>query len=156
MSPSVSRSVDIDAPAEQVWTLVCDLPGMGSLSPESTGGVWVDGGGPVLGAVFRGTNAQGSRRWSTRSRVVRCEPLRAFAFDVSSVGLPVAQWSYELAAAPGGGCQVTETWVDRRGRLVGLVGRLLTGVQDREAFTANSIETTLARVKARAEMPHSK
>ena len=151
MSATVTRSVDIDAPAEHVWKIVSDLPGMGSLSPENTGGSWADGGGPVLGAVFRGTNAQGSRTWSTRSRVVRCEPGRAFAFDVSSVGLPVAQWSYELAATPAGGCRVTETWQDRRGRLVGLAGRLLTGVQDREAFTAVSIETTLARVKARAE-----
>ncbi len=151
MSPSVSRSVDIAAPADRVWEIVSDLPGMGSLSPESTGGVWADGAGPALDAVFRGTNAQGSRTWSTRSRVVRCEPGREFAFEVSSVGLPVAQWSYELAATPDGGCRVTETWQDRRGRLVGLAGRLMTGVQDREAFTANSIETTLARVKAKAE-----
>lgn len=153
MTTSVSRFVDIAAPAGRVWEIVSDLPGMGSLSPESTGGVWTDGGGPRLGAVFRGTNAQGSRTWSTRSRVVRCEPGQAFAFDVSSGGLPVAQWSYELAPAADGGCRVTETWVDRRGRLATLAGRMLTGVQDRRAFTANSIETTLKQVKTRAEMP---
>lgn len=35
--------------------------------------------------------------------------------------------------------------------VVGVAGRLLTGVADRAAFTAGSIETTLAAVEARAE-----
>ena len=159
MTASVSRSVEIAAPAERVFALVSDLPAMGSFSPESTGGRWSGGvRGPAVGAVFRGTNAQGARRWSTRSQVVRCEPGRAFAFDVSSVRLPVATWAYELEPVAGG-CRVTETWTDRRGRLVSAAGRLMTGVQDREAFTASSIETTLVRVKATAEHadihPHS-
>lgn len=150
-SPTVSRTVAVAAPAERVWRLVSDLPGMGALSPESTGGVWASGAaGPELGAVFRGTNAQGSRRWSTKSTVVRCEPGAAFAFDVASGGLAVARWSYELRPTADG-CEVTETWTDRRGWLVSVLGRLITGVQDREAFTATSIETTLARVKERAE-----
>jgi ligand-binding SRPBCC domain-containing protein len=153
----VTRSVDVHAPAEAVWAIVSDLPGMGTLSPESTGGRWADGSrwadgtaGPAVGAVFRGTNASGSRTWSTRSTVVDSEPGRRFAFDVSSVGLPIARWSYDLVSTADG-CQVTETWQDRRGRLVALGGRLLTGVQDRTAFTATSIEQTLARLKDRAE-----
>lgn len=151
MKPSVSRSIDVAAPAEEVFRLVSDLPGMGTFSPESTGGAWAGGvSAPAVGAVFWGTNAQGARRWSTRSTVVQCEPGGAFAFDVSSAGLGVARWSYALVTTPTG-CTVTETWQDRRGALVAAVGKLLTGVQDREAFTANSIETTLARVKARAE-----
>ena len=151
MTASVTRSVDVHAPAEAVWAIVSDLPGMGTLSPESTGGRWADGtAGPAVGAVFRGTNASGSRTWSTRSTVVASEPGRRFAFDVSSVGLPVARWSYDLVSTADG-CQVTETWQDRRGRLVALGGRLLTGVQDRTAFTATSIEQTLARLKDRAE-----
>lgn len=151
MTSRVSRSVDVAAPSDRVWALVSDLPGMGAFSPENTGGAWAGGAtGPAVGAVFRGTNAQGSRTWSTRSKVVRCEPGRAFAFEVSSVGLPVAQWSYELVETPTG-CTVTETWDDRRGRLVKTAGRLLTGVEDREGFTATSIEKTLAAVKQRAE-----
>ncbi|MCW2616832.1 MAG: hypothetical protein JWN08_3826 [Frankiales bacterium] len=151
MTTRVSRSVDVAAPASRVWELVSDLPGMGAFSPESTGGAWAGGaGGPSVGAVFRGTNAQGSRTWSTRSTVVACEPGRAFSFDVSSVGLPVATWSYDLADTAAG-CTVTETWTDRRGRLVTVAGRLLTGVSDREAFTGQSIERTLAAMKERAE-----
>lgn len=151
MTSRVSRSVDVAAPAARVWELVSDLPGMGAFSPENTGGSWAGGtSGPAVGAVFHGRNAQGSRTWSTRSKVVRCEPARAFAFEVSSVGLPVAQWTYELAETATG-CTVTETWDDRRGRLVSFAGKLLTGVDDREAFTATSIEQTLAAVKQRAE-----
>lgn len=151
MITTVQGSVDVAAPAQRVWDLVSDLPGMGAFSPENTGGAWAGGAdGPALGAVFRGTNAQGSRTWSTRSTVVRCEPGRAFAFAVSSVGLPVAVWTYEIEPTPTG-CTVTETWHDRRGRLVTAAGRLLTGVRDRSAFTAISIEKTLAALQERAE-----
>src|SRR6476646_2028956 len=124
----VQGSTEVAASPEQVWALVSGLPGMGRFSPEATGGRWVKGGGPVLGAVFRGTNAQGRRRWSTRSTVVEAEPGRAFAFDVSSVGLPVARWSYRLEPSAAG-CRVTETWEDRRGALVGALGVLVTGTR---------------------------
>ena len=147
----VSRSVDVAAPAERVWALVSDLPGMGRFSPENTGGRWSGGTGPTVGAVFRGTNRRGARRWSTRSVVTRCEPGRAFAFQVDVARLPVAQWSYDLSPTADGSCRVTETWEDRRGVLLTRLGGMATGVQDRTAFTANSIDTTLAAVKAAAE-----
>jgi hypothetical protein len=148
---TVERSVEVAAPADRVWQLVSDLPGMGRFSPEATGGRWARGAtGPAVGAVFRGTNARGLRRWATRSEVVRCEPGRAFAFAVSSVGLPVAEWSYDLQEVPGG-TRVTERWTDRRGRLISLVGTVATGVGDRVAYAGESMERTLAAVKAAAE-----
>ena len=150
MVTTVRSSIDIAAPPEQVWALVSDLPGMGRFSPENAGGVWQRGGGPVTGAVFRGTNAQGRRRWSTRCTVVRAEPGSAFAFEVRAGGLPVAQWSYELTPTRFG-CTLTETWEDRRGWLLTRVGGLATGVQDRAAYTSKSIDHTLAAVKAAAE-----
>jgi hypothetical protein len=81
---------------------------------------------------------------------VRCEPGRAFAFDVASRGLPVAHWSYELEPVDGG-CRLSEAWQDRRGRLMTVLARLVTGVGDRTAYTAVSIERTLERVKEKAE-----
>ena len=150
MVTTVRSSIDISAPPARVWALVSDLPGMGRFSPENTGGVWQRGDGPVTGAVFRGTNAQGRRRWSTRSTVERAEPGAAFAFLVRAGGLPVAQWSYELTPTAQG-CTLTETWEDRRGWLVTRLGALTTGVQDRAAFTSKSIDHTLAAVKAAAE-----
>lgn len=149
--PSViSRSTTIAASPDRVWALVSDLPRMGEYSPEAVGGTWVRGGGPAPGAVFRGRNARGLRRWSTRSEVVRCEPGRAFAFRVSAGGMPAAEWAYEVQP-DGDGCRLTETWTDRRGRVLTTLGKLVTGVADRGAFTGRSIEQTLQRVKERAE-----
>ena len=150
-SPSaVRRSVQVAAPADRVWAMVSDLPGMGAFSPENRGGKWVSGDGPAVGAVFVGTNGRGARRWSTRCTVVRSEPGRSFAFDVASVGMPVARWSYQLEP-DGGGCRLSETWEDRRGGLLRRLGVLVTGVSDRAAFSATSIEHTLAEVKSAAE-----
>ena len=148
---TVSRSTTVAADPARVWSLVSDLPRMGEFSPENQGGAWVGGAtGPAVGAGFRGSNGSGLRRWSTRCTVTRCDPGRAFAFEVSSVGLAVAEWSYDLEPAEGG-CRLTETWSDRRGALMTRIGRWVTGVQDRSAFTARSIELTLERVKSRAE-----
>jgi hypothetical protein len=151
----VRRSVDVTAPPEVVWDLVSDLPGMGRFSPEATGGAWTGGhAGPAVGAVFAGRNARGRRTWSTRSRVVACEPGRVFAFEVSSLGLPVAEWRYDIAPTAAG-CHVTETWTDRRGAVIRVVGGLATGVRDRRAYAASSIEHTLDRIKAAAEGKHT-
>lgn len=147
---TVTRSVRVQAPPERVWDLVSDLPGMGRFSPEATGGRWVRGGGPVLGARFRGTNGRGGRRWSTLATVVAAERGRSFAFDVSSAGQPVARWAYAIEP-DGDGCLVRETWQDRRSAWFARLGELVTGTRDRAAFTAHSLEQTLAAVKAEAE-----
>jgi hypothetical protein len=148
---TVDRSTDVAAPADQVWELISDLPAMGRLSPENVGGRWLRGAtGPVLGARFRGTNRQGWRRWSTQVEVVACDPGRRFAFDVSSLGLAVSRWTYDVQPQAGG-CRLTETWEDRRGRVIHLLGRLVSGVPDRTAFSAASIDQTLAAVKRVAE-----
>jgi Polyketide cyclase / dehydrase and lipid transport len=149
--PSISRSAEIDAPPERVFALVSDLPGMGALSPENTGGRWLGGAtAPAAGVRFRGSNRHGWRRWSTVVRVTGCEPPVRFAFDVASLGLAVSRWSYEIAPRAGG-CTVTETWSDRRGRAMDLIGLLASGVGDRSAYTAQSIEHTLTALKRTAE-----
>lgn len=150
---TLSRSVSVTASPERVWELVSDLPGMGAFSPENRGGTWTRGAtGPALGAAFVGRNGSGGRSWSTRSTVTRCEPGRSFAFAVRSVGLPVAEWTYEIEPTEQG-CRLTEQWQDRRGRVMRVLGPVVTGVQDRESFTTASIEQTLAAVKERAEQP---
>lgn len=150
----VSRSVDVAAPAERVWALVADLPAMGRLSPENTGGRWLGGAsGPAPGARFRGTNRQGRRRWSTTAQVTDCAPGERFAFRVSSVGLPVATWSYTLTPTGPDSCRVTETWTDARGRLIRTLGGWLTGVADRTGYTAVSIEQTLQALRTLLEGP---
>jgi ligand-binding SRPBCC domain-containing protein len=149
--PRVRRSTTVAAPADAVWRLVSDLPGMGRFSPEATGGRWDDEqAGPAVGAVFRGRNAQGRRRWSTRSTVTVCEPGRAFAFEVSAGPLSVAEWRYDLEP-DGAGTMLSETWTDRRGVLLRRLGGLVSGISDRESYAATSIEHTLERVRDAAE-----
>jgi hypothetical protein len=149
--PGISRTVDIDAPAERVFALLSDLPGMGEFSPENTGGSWLGGAtAPVPGVRFRGSNRNGWRRWRTVVRVLICAPPEHFSFDVSSLGLAVSRWTYDVSLRPGG-CTVTETWEDRRKRSMDVIGLLASGVGDRAAYTARSIEETLAALKARAE-----
>ncbi len=148
---TLSRTTTIAASPQRVFELVSDLPGMGRFSPENAGGRWLGGAtGPAVGVGFRGQNRRGLHRWSTRCTVTRCEPGRAFAFAVSSMGLPVADWAYAIEP-DGDGSRLTETWTDRRGGLITLAGRLVSGVVDRSAFTVESIERTLAGVKQAAE-----
>lgn len=148
---TVTRSVEIDAPPERVFALVSDLPAMGELSPENTGGRWLDGAtAPAVGTRFRGSNRNGWRRWSTVVRVTACESPRRFGFDVDSLGLAVSSWTYDVTPRSGG-CTVTETWRDRRGRAMDVIGLVASGVGDRTAYTAHSIDRTLAALKARAE-----
>lgn len=148
---TLCRSIDVEAPAERVWGIVSDLPRMGELSPENAGGRWLGGmTAPGVGARFRGANRRGWRRWSTAVQVTECDPPRRFAFEVRAAGMSVARWSYDVSPRPGG-CTVTESWLDQRGRAMDLLGRLTTGVTQRAEFTAESIETTLAALKRRAE-----
>ena len=85
MAYPTAATRDITAPAEKVWALVSDLPRMGEWSPENAGGTWTKGAtGPALGAVFKGTNKNGFRRWSTSVTVVAYEPGRVFEFAVTS------------------------------------------------------------------------
>jgi hypothetical protein len=77
-------------------------------------------------------------------------PGHEFTFRVTFWGVPVSRWSYTLAPA-GDGTAVTETWTDRRPWWFKGPAGLTTGVMDREASTARSIEHTLAALKHVAE-----
>jgi len=146
---SISRSTTVTASPEAVYALVSDLPRMGELSPENTGGRWLRGAtGPAVGARFRGRNRNGWRRWSTAVQVEVADPGREFAFRVSSFGVPVSRWCYVMAPVDGG-CTLTESWEDRRPWWFKTPAGLVTGVMNREEATATSMETTLTAVRDR-------
>jgi len=144
---AVSR--DIAAPPEKVWALVSDLPRMGEWSPENVGGKWTKGAtGPALGAVFRGSNKNGFRRWSTTSTVVACEPGKVFEFAVTSGPLAVANWRYEFVETDSG-CRVTESWQDHRKPWFVVVARAMG--DHSAAHAAGEMEATLANLVAAVE-----
>jgi uncharacterized protein YndB with AHSA1/START domain len=150
----VSVSVDVKASPAVVWSLISDLNRMGEWSPECTGVNWAGAapgpGGPSVGALFKGRNKRGIRRWSTKGTIVAAEPNQRVAWDISALGLPAARWSYTIAAGDGG-CRVTETWEDKRGAFLSFVGPLATGVKDRSSHNEAGMRATLDRLKAAAE-----
>jgi len=141
----------IAADPRKVYDLVSDLPRMGELSPENTGGRWIDGAsGPAVDAKFRGSNRKGLRRWSTTVTVTEADPGRRFAFEVTYGPLAISTWEYDLTATPEG-CEVVESWTDRRPSWMRVASAPVMGVRDRAAHNRAGMEETLAKLKAAAE-----
>lgn len=139
----VTVTREIAAAPEKVWALVSDVTRMGEWSPEATGGTWVKGSdGPQTGARFTGANALGKRRWSTTCTVTDCVPGEVFAFEVKGGPLRVSRWEYRFEPTEGG-CRVTESWTDQRGRIVRVLGKTMTGVEDRATHNRETMEATL-------------
>lgn len=152
MTPQAS--IDIDASPEAVYALVSDLPAMGRWSPECYRCDWQGGATAAApGARFAGHNRIGIRRWSTHGVVVAAEPGRELSFDITYLGMPVSRWSYRIEPRDGG-CTLTESTEDRRGAVMKFLGAaLLVGTPgaDRTRRNQDTIEVTLARLKAAAE-----
>jgi hypothetical protein len=151
----LSQSIDINASPADVFRTITDLPAMGRLSPENTGGKWLNGAdGPAVGAKFKGTNANGSKSWTTTVTVVELTPPSAFAFEVNVGPAKVARWAYAVEATPTGS-RVTESWTDRRSALSKWIGGKSSGVAHRDQFTVQSIQTTLDNLKKTLEQANS-
>jgi hypothetical protein len=151
MAEPLSVSTHIEASPEAVYDIVSDLPRMGELSPENTGGKWLGGAtGPAVGARFKGTNTNGKKSWSTTVTVAEATPGSVFAFDISAGPFKVARWTYRFDAADGG-CTVTETWDDLRAGWMHKLGKVASGVADRRAHNEAGMRATLERLKVVAE-----
>ncbi|MFN2561788.1 MAG: SRPBCC family protein [Jatrophihabitans sp.] len=148
--PTASATVAVGATPEAVYRLITDLSVMTELAEETAVLRWRKGAGAEPGAVFRGTNRNGWRRWTTTCTVTDADPGRRFAFNVSHTSLPVARWQYDIEATLDG-CTVTESTWDRRYGWFALASRPVTGVADRADVNTRNIEATLQRLKARAE-----
>jgi hypothetical protein len=141
----------INADAGALYDLVADLPRMGALSPENTGGRWIGGAsGPAVGAKFRGNNKSGWRRWSTTAEVIAAEPGKRFGFHVSVGPVAVADWTYEFAPN-GTTTTVTEKWDDRRPGWMDALSGVVMGVPDRATHNEHNMQATLAALKTAAE-----
>jgi hypothetical protein len=146
-------SLHIDAAPDAVYAIVTDIAQMGRLSPECTGGQWLDGAtGPAVGARFKGTNKRGFARWSTTNEVVEADPGRAFSFETAQSG---TRWTYRMEL-DGDGTVVTESRAAFKDRpMIAKVFStlLLGGIDDHDDELRVGMRQTLERVKAIAEAP---
>lgn len=147
---SAQANVTINADPAEVYDLITDLPTLASLAEETSTMSWRKGDKAAPGAVFKGTNRNGFRRWTTTCTVTDAEPGHVFAFDVRYLGAPVAHWRYDITTE-GSGCRVTEKTWDQRTRFMAKAGGLATGVTDRDTANDDHIKATLQRLKERAE-----
>jgi len=148
--PSATVTVDVAADPDAVYALITDLDTMTQLAEETATMRWCTGSSAKVGAVFKGTNRNGWRRWTTSCTVTDAEPGRRFAFEVRHTVVPISRWQYDIEASEAG-CRVTESTWDRRPGWFKRPAGLFTGVMNRAGANAAHIEATLQRLKARAE-----
>jgi len=152
---TLSASVVVHASPRAVYDLVSDVPGMPRWAAECDRCTWLgDADGPRVGARFRGRNSSGRRRWWTTATVTAAEEGRRFAFRVTSLGMPVSAWAYDIEPGPEG-CVVTEsTWYQAGFLLRRVLAPLATGSRGRAhrlAANERNIARTLAQLKVAAE-----
>ncbi|MFY2862144.1 SRPBCC family protein [Mycobacterium sp. THU-M104] len=102
--PTVEASTWIDATPARVWSLVCDINLMPTLSDELQSVEWAEGAdGPRVGARFAGHNEhQAFGRWTSTSAIVSCDEPHEFAWAVGEPDAPAATWRFRLTPRDGG------------------------------------------------------
>jgi hypothetical protein len=151
--PSAFAQTEVNAPAEAVYALVSDLPGLSRVAEEFERGSWLGGAREAaVGARFRAHNTRAGRSWTTTATVTDAEPGRRFAFEVVSVArIPVSRWQYDIVPTDLG-CRVEERTWDRRPSWFRPLARLVTGVRDRAEHNQQNMERTLRQLKAAVEV----
>jgi uncharacterized protein YndB with AHSA1/START domain len=109
-APNDVVSLDIAAPAKEIYALISDITKMGRWSPETYRTRWLGGAsGAEAGARFKGYNRWHWVRWATRVEVQVADPGHEFSFCTIMYGKPRTLWSYTFFAKGGGVTQVIET-----------------------------------------------
>jgi hypothetical protein len=157
----VEESVAVGADARTVYAAVANLRRMGEWSPEVFA-IWVRGRSVAPGTRFVGFNRIGWRVWFTTCQVTAAVPGQAFAFRVSTFGIPVALWGYRIedrADEPSEPrTRLTEYWEDLRrdhrgAGFASLLGKVFTGVpaEGRAEVNRKGMRATLDRIRTAAE-----
>ena len=143
--------MNMKAEPQAIWDLVSDVTKIGSYSPETFEGVWVEPAtGPEVGARFRGhvkRNGRGPIYWTT-CEVTECEPGKVFAFQVLTGDRPTNTWKYELTPT-GDGTDVTESFELAPLRSLQLYWALFGWTRGKT--NERGMRQTLERVKAQIE-----
>jgi len=97
-SPTTEAELLIEAPPEDVWTLVSDIRLPARFSSEFQGADWLDGvTAPRLGARFVGRNSHPAiGGWETTCVITAFEPGRLFGYAVGDPENPSSQWRFTL------------------------------------------------------------
>lgn len=149
-APDATGHIEIAATPEAVYAIISDATGLTEISDETSKVIQRKSVAGQQGSHFVGINRNGWRAWPTVSKVTDADPGKRFAFTVSSTGIPVSRWQYDIEPSDTG-CRVTEsTWDRRPGWFIPLTAPV-TGVKDRVTTNTRNIETTLRRLKAKAE-----
>ena len=151
MTPDVSVSRDINAPAATVWAAITDITRMGEWSPETYEAAWNDGfDTAAMGARWTGKNRNGDLEWVTEAEVTEFVEGERFVFDCDWKGYVFATWGYEITPTDTG-CTVTEFTSDHRPEEAKAGSSTISGVDDREAHNTAGMHETLARLAAACE-----
>ncbi|HKC27042.1 MAG TPA: SRPBCC family protein [Jatrophihabitans sp.] len=153
-NPSATGTIAVAAAPEVVYALITDLDTLTRLAEETVRMRWQKGSSAAPGAVFKGANRNGWRRWTTKCTITDADPGRRFAFNVSHTGVPISRWQYDIAPADGG-CTVTESTWDRRPGWFRTPAGVVTGTPNRAGANDEHIRATLRRLKERAEQGES-
>jgi len=95
----------IDAPAEAIWAVVCDVTRVGEWSGKCRGCSWVgEAGAAVPGARFRGANRRSWLRWTRLNEIIAAdEPRQLIWRTIASGPYPDSvEWQIDLVSCNGG------------------------------------------------------
>ncbi len=101
--PDTSEAViEIDAPLDSVFDLVCDLTRMGEWSPECYLVTWDEGyDHATIGATFTGFNRVKEYEWQAPGEVTDFTKNRVFEFQVPRDSLIPTTWRFEFESKNG-------------------------------------------------------
>ena len=104
---AVEVAVTVDAPIDDVWSLLSDVERMAGLGPEHVSARW-DTPGPAEGARFTGWNRNERMEWHVPCVVTACRPPEYFEWTVGDAPGHSSTWSYALDARPDGSTGVVQ------------------------------------------------
>ena len=151
MKRTCSAETVIDAPAEAIWAVVCDVTRVGEWSGECRGCSWVGGvRAPIPGARFRGANRRSWLRWTRLNEIITVnEPVQLNWRTIPSGPYPDSvEWQIDLAPE-NGSTRVRESFTVLT--MPRLMEWLLWAVVPAHRDRTHDLESDLKRLKNLAE-----
>lgn len=106
-----SATVDVAAPAADVYAFLTDLGRLPTLSPENERCEFLgDATEIAVGVRFRGHNKSGDYEWHADCEVTVAEPGKSFAYVVPPEFEHTTTWAYNIEATGPDSCRVTESF----------------------------------------------